>query len=130
MEAALLAKLLASSGVTALVGARINWARRPQGEPLPAIVLHRIDGAPDVHHGGLSGLIESRVQVDCWAGSYKAAKQTARAVEAAVTAQRFNQASVRFDVVLLVDERDSSFDEAPDTLFRTSLDLMVRTASA
>lgn len=130
MEPALLAKLLASSGVTALVGARINWARRPQGEPLPAIVLHRIDGTPDVHHGGPSGLIESRVQVDCWAGSYKAAKQTARAVEAAVTAQRFNQASVRFDVVLLVDERDSSFDEAPDTLFRTSLDFMVRTASA
>ena len=130
METALLAKLLATAGVTALVSTRINWARRPQGEPLPCIVLHRIDGSPDVHHGGASGLLDSRVQVDCWGASYKTAKAIARAVEAAVTAQTFTQGAVRFDVILLVDERDSTFDEKPDTLFRTSLDLTVRSANA
>jgi hypothetical protein len=130
MEAALLAKLLATAGVTALVSTRINWTRRPQGEALPCIVLHRIDGTPDYHHGGASGLVESRVQVDCWGASYKTAKGVARAVEAAVTAQTFTQGAIRFDVILIADERDSTFDEKPDTLFRTSLDLMVRHASA
>lgn len=130
MEAALLAKLLASTGVTALVSTRINWLRRPQGEALPAIVLHRIDGAPDVHHAGASGLVVSRVQMDAWASTYWSAKAIARAVQTAITAQTFTQGAIRFDVILIADERDSTFDEAPETLFRTSLDLMVHHALA
>lgn len=129
MEAALIAKLLASAGVTALVSTRINWLRRPQGEALPAIVLHRIDGTPDVHHGGASGLVVSRVQVDIWAASYGSAKAIARAVETAIAAQTFTQGAVRFDVILIADERDSTFDELTP-LFRTSLDLMVHSANA
>ena len=129
MEAALLAKLLASVNVTALVSTRINWMRRPQGSALPAVVLHRIDGTPDVHHGGASGLGVSRVQVDCWAASYGAAKAIARAVETAVTAQTFTQGAIRFDVILVADERDSTSDETTP-LFRTSLDLMVHHANA
>lgn len=129
MEPALLAKLLASAGITALVSTRINWSRRPQGEALPAIVLHRIDGTPDVHHAGYSGLVQSRVQVDCWAASYGSAKAIARAVQTAITAQAFTQGAVRFDVILIVDVRDSTFDETTP-LFRTSLDLMVHSANA
>ena len=130
MEAALITKMLATAGVTALSETRINWLRRPQGEGLPAIVLHRIDGAPDYHTEGPSGLVESRVQVDCWGASYSAAKALARAVDTALSGQAFVQGAIRFDVILIVDERDSTFDEAPDTLFRTSLDLMVHHASA
>ena len=129
MEAALIAKQLASVGITALVSTRINWSRRPQGEALPAIVLHRIDGTPDVHHGGASGLGVSRVQVDCWGASYGSAKAVARAVEAAVTAQTFTQGVIRFDVILIADERDSTSDETTP-IFRTSLDLMVYHANA
>lgn len=129
MEPALIAKLLATAGVTALVSTRINWGRRPQGSPLPCIVLTRIDGAPDVHHGGRSGLVSSRVQVDCWGESYGAAKGVARAVETAVTAQTFTQGAIRFDVILIADERDSTFDEVTP-LFRTSLDLMIQSANA
>jgi len=129
MEAALIAKLLASVSVTALVGQRINWVRRPQGDALPCIVLHRIDGAPDVHHGGRSGLVQSRVQVDCWGSSYGSAKAVARAVENAITAQTFTQGATRFDVILIADERDTTFDETTP-LFRTSLDLMIQSANA
>jgi hypothetical protein len=129
MEANLIAKLLATAGVTALVSTRINWSRRPQGSALPAIVLHRIDGSPDYHHAGASGLVQSRVQVDCWAASYGAAKAIARAVETAVTAQTFTQGATRFDVILIADERDSTFDETTP-LFRTSLDLMIHHANA
>jgi hypothetical protein len=129
MEGALIAKLLASAGVTALVSTRINWSRRPQGSALPCIVLTRIDGSPDVHHAGRSGLVQSRVQVDCWAATYGAAKAIARAVEDAVTAQTFTQGAIRFDVILVDSERDSTFDEITP-LFRTSLDLMVHSANA
>lgn len=130
MEAALIAKLLATAGVTALVSTRINWSRRVQGEALPAIVLHRISGTPDVTHAGASGLVVSRVQVDCWGSTYSSAKAVARAVEAAITAQTFTQGAIRFDVILIDAERDDTDDEAPETLFRTSLDLMVHSANA
>lgn len=130
MEEALIAKLLASVGVTALVSTRINWLRRPQGEALPSIVLQTISGIPDVHHGGRSGLVQSRVQVDCWGASYGSAKAVARAVENAVTAQRFTQGAIRFDVILVDGERDDTFDENTTTYFRTSIDLMVHTANA
>lgn len=129
MEAALIAKLLATAGVTNLVSTRINWSRRPQGAALPAIVLHRVSGTPDVHHAGASGLVVSRVQVDCWAASYGSAKAVARAVETAVTAQTFTQGATRFDVILIDSERDDSTDETTP-LFRTSLDLMVHHANA
>lgn len=129
MEAALIAKLLATAGVTALVSTRINWSRRPQGAALPAIVLHRVSGLPDVHHAGASGLVVSRVQVDCWGASYGSAKGVARAVETAITAQTFTQGATRFDVILIDSERDDSTDETTP-LFRTSLDLMVHHANA
>lgn len=129
MEAALIAKLLATAGVTALVSTRINWSRRPQGAALPCIVLHRVSGLPDVHHAGASGLVVSRVQVDCWGASYGSAKAVARAVEAAITAQTFTQGATRFDVILIDSERDDSTDETTP-LFRTSLDLMVHSANA
>ena len=130
MEYALIAKLLATVGITGITGTRSNWSRRPQGEALPAIVLHRIDGAPDYHLQAPSGLVESRVQMDCWGDDYVAAKDLARAVETALSGQAFVQGAIRFDVILIVDERDSTFDEAPDTFFRTSLDLIVRHAVA
>lgn len=129
MEAALITRLLATAGVTALVSTRINWSRRPQGSALPAVVLHRVSGTPDVHHGGASGLVVSRVQVDCWAASYGSAKAIARAVQTAITAQSFTQGATRFDVILVDSERDDSTDETTP-LFRTSLDLMVHHASA
>jgi hypothetical protein len=129
MEADLLAALRSAPGVKALVVGRVNWSRRPQGEALPAIVLHRIGGTPDVHHGGPSGLSVSRVQVDCWGASYGAAKAVARTVEQAVTARRFTQGDTRFDVILIDSERDDTSDETTP-LFRTSLDLMVYSATA
>ena len=130
MESALAAYLLAQTGLTSLVGQRITWARRDQGSALPAIVLHRIDGARDYHHAGASGLITSRVQVDCWAASFPSAKGLARAVEAAISGGRFTQGLVRFDALLISDERDDSEDLNGSPLYRTSLDLMVHHSAA
>lgn len=130
MEAALIAQMLATAGITNIVSQRITWTRRDQAGSLPAIVLHRVDGQPDYHLQGPSGLVQSRVQVDCWALSYGDAKRAARAVEAALSAARFTRGAIRFDAILIIDERDDSFDEASTALFRTSLDLQVHHARA
>lgn len=129
MEAELSTKLLATAGVTGLVGQRVNWKRRPQGSTLPAIVLHVISRIPDVTHGGRSGLLMSRVQVECLGATFGAAKAVARAVEDAITAQTFTQGAVRFDAILIDSERDDTSDETTP-LFRTSLDLMIQSANA
>ena len=130
MEAALIAHLLAQIGITNIVGRRITLGRRAQGGTLPAIVLHRIDGQPDYHLTGPSGLVESRVQVDCWSNDYAGAKAAARAVEAALSGVRFTRGAVRFDAFFVADERNSNFDEAGTALYRTGLDLIVHTATA
>lgn len=129
MEEALIAKLLATAGITGAVGQRVTWKRRGQGKPLPAIVLHRIDGIRDYHLGGASGLVESRIQADCWGDSYLSAKTTARALEAVLSGARFTQGGVRFDGIFIEDERDDTSEENGRPLFRTSLDLMVHHAS-
>jgi len=61
MEEALIAKLLADAGVSALVGTRIYPGVRPQAGPLPAIVFNLISATPsysDVEgrDGGALGL--------------------------------------------------------------------------
>ena len=130
MEAALINRLLASVDVTALVGQRITPGRRDQGGALPAIVLHRIDGQRDYHLAGASGLVSSRMQVDCWAATYGDAKRAARAVDAVMSGVRWTTGAVRIDAVLIADERDDTFDEDGTALYRTSLDLMVHHAIA
>jgi hypothetical protein len=85
MEEALVAHLLADVVLAALVVDRITWAVRPQGSTLPALVLTRIDGLPDYTMAGPSGLVSSRIQVDSWAQTYAAAKDAARAAEAALS---------------------------------------------
>lgn len=130
MEAAIINRLLASAGVTALVAQRITPGRRDQGGALPAIVLHRIDGQRDYHLTGASGLVASRMQVDCWAATYGDAKRAARAVDAVMSAARWTAGAVRIDAVLIADERDDTFDEDGNALYRTSLDLMVHHAIA
>lgn len=130
MEAAIINRLLAAAALAALVGRRVTPGRRAQGAPLPAVVLHRVDGARDYHLGGPSGLVASRIQIDCWANTYGDAKRTARAVEAELSAARWTVDAVRINAVLIADERDDTFDEDGNALYRTSLDLMVHHAIA
>ena len=61
------ALLTGSSAVTAICGQRIYWGEAPEGEPLPAIVLHIVSGADTPHLRGTDGLWRCRVQVDCYA---------------------------------------------------------------
>lgn len=124
MEEALRARLLATAGVTALVGQRVTWALRARGGALPAVVLHRISGRHDVTHDGLSGLTQSRVQVDCLAETHLAALTLGRAVVAAVGGFRSQQLQAVF-VIAQRDDADGDAGVVSQPVFRSSLDLTV-----
>lgn len=134
MEESLVAYLMAYSGLTSLIGTspvRIYWTRAPQAvanvDPLRRYVtMQRISGNRDTHMQGVSGLVESRVQVDCYGLTYAASKGVARAVEARISGLSFTQSGTVFQVCILDAERDGYEDDAtPDKLYRTSLDFII-----
>jgi hypothetical protein len=88
MEEAIIAKLLADSGVAGLTGARVFPGSRPQGSALPAAVLNRISGGPLYADDGEVGLVQARIQIDCWAATYSAAKTRASGHDVFVRLQR------------------------------------------
>lgn len=87
MEEELRALLLADGGVSSHVDARVNFGTRPQGQPLPAIVLNTISDTEGVHMNG-KGPFDSRVQIDCYGITYGAATLVSRAVLSALNFYR------------------------------------------
>lgn len=112
--------------IPSLVGTRIHWVLSPQKTAAPRIVLYRISGARDMQMNGPSGLIASRVQVDCIATGYASAKAVARAVEARLSGYAGTTGGIEFQGCFLIGERDDYEDtDTPDKLFRTSLDFTI-----
>lgn len=125
MEDAIINRLLATAGVTALVGTRVYPGVRTQGSSLPALVFNRISGARDYTMIEASGLVESRVQIDAWAEAYNAAKALAHAVREALSGIKGTFSGIEIDGVFLDSERDGFEVEAPDRLYRVSMDFNV-----
>jgi hypothetical protein len=128
MEESLRTVLASDDGLSDQVGTRIYWGRRSQfASVLPALVLTRISGARDYHMQDASGLVSSRVQVDCFAETYTEAKQTARAVVNVTNAYTGTVDGVTFQHVAISGERDYDETEsgANRHLFVTSLDLLI-----
>ena len=128
MEEALREHLLADGAITALVARRIAWNARPQGSGLPAICVHRITGRRDNHMTGRSGLVETLIQVDCWAGGYLETLTLRDAVIAALdglTLHPFQRAFVESERSSL-EKGDAPQGSARTVDFhRTSLDVRV-----
>jgi 16S rRNA (cytidine(1402)-2'-O)-methyltransferase len=66
-ERELVLALLADSTLASLVGQSVDLDARPQGDPLPGIVLFVISDARPRHMKGEIGFRESRVQADVYA---------------------------------------------------------------
>lgn len=128
MDQAITARLLQAAGVTALCGNRITQQRRPQGSPLPAIVLHRIGGSRSRLLTGEVSIQRHRLQADCLAATFAEARALAEAVKAALDQARFVHPSADIRGVFLTDEADDApadTPEVPAQPFRTRLDFMV-----
>lgn len=59
----------ADAGISALAGRRVYWRVRPQGSPVPALVLTLIPTALDYTLTGPNALVERVVQLDGYATS-------------------------------------------------------------
>lgn len=120
MEEEIRAVLLASSGVTALAGTRVDFGGNPQGSPMPRVCLWTISDFDGLNITGPDGFFQGRVQADCYGATYSAAKGLARAVIAALN----GYAGGGLQLVTLIgtrDTREGGANEA-ERPFRTSLD--------
>ena len=124
MVEALIAKLLATSGITALVSSRIRPGMRAQTDAAPVIVVNTISGGRKYNMAGEANIREARVQIDCYATTWLAAKTIARAVILTLSGVGFTQGAYTFQGSFLDAERDG-FEDADPKLFRTSLDFRV-----
>ena len=129
MEHDLATYLLADSSLQALVVDRIYWTQIPQGAERPYIILSVVSSVPDVTFAGATGLVQSRVQFDCWGSDYYEAKNVARAIDTLLNGRKLTtpaSGGTRFEGFFIEAERDGHDDvEAPDDLFRTSLDFII-----
>ena len=127
MEEALRTLLAADAGVAGAVGTLVFWVEAPQSVNADFINLHLVSGVPDIAMQGPTGLVESRVQVDCWAATYSAAKTIGRAVKAAVNGYRGDIGSISIRLIRIAGERDDTSPPTGDghTRYRNSIDLLI-----
>ena len=123
MEEAFKDVLTGNATVTALApAARINWGSRPQGSPLPAVVLNVVSDNEGLTLKGRDGLSVGRVQVDCYGATYTQAKQLSRAVRSALSGYRGGSFRL-VEHVATRDSREGGTNEA-DRPFRVMLDFL------
>ncbi|QDP57386.1 MAG: hypothetical protein Unbinned3696contig1008_64 [Prokaryotic dsDNA virus sp.] len=126
MEEALSAYLLADAGLTALVGNRVNWNARPQAQASPSVVLTRVGGTRDYMMAGASGLVDSRIQIDCWGKTYGSAIGVSRAVAAALSGLQTTIGGIRLHGSFLDSERQSyEQGSGGEDFHRVSLDFII-----
>lgn len=126
MEEALRAKLLAAAAISAIVANRVDWGLRPQGDPLPGMELFKVTGLPDMIMSGPSGLVFSRVQVNCWGRDFADAKLLRRAVDKELLGFRGTVGDIRFAGIFPAGERDTTDSDEDGALFNCIRDLTIQ----
>lgn len=84
----IVAKLLATAGVTALVAQRIRTTQADETDTLPYVLLFIVSDGSEYHMAGEAGLARCRLQVDCWGASPLEALDVSEAVRAALSGFR------------------------------------------
>jgi hypothetical protein len=127
MKSELVAYLLATAGLSALVSTRIDWLKRPQGESLPAITLQTASAPRDYTMQGRVGLVGYLIQMDVWGSTYKQTQDVLAALIPAL--DELDEAP--FQGAFIENERESTeAQDGPDAststdFYRTSLDVRI-----
>jgi hypothetical protein len=124
---ALRSRLINDAAVTAVVGSKVHWGIVPQGTALPYIRLQTISDPRPAHLQGYESARVTRVQCDCFAASYGAARGLAEKVIAAVAVPA-TVGSIQFGFVKSEGPRDLGEDTPNGFIHRASLDLLVEHA--
>ena len=108
MKQELLAYLKADAAITALVGDRVYWTEKRQGDPYPCVILTRAsDIASHVYEGAIA-IRELRLQVDCDALTDIQAQAVQDAIQSRIAGKRFEQGSVKFQGGFVLNALDYS----------------------
>lgn len=126
MEEQLVARLLGTPSLSALVGNRITWGERVKKERLPAITMLGVSPGRNYVHGGADPTGNPRVQFDCYGASAMQAKAVARALRDTLEAPA-TVGGIAFSVALLDAERGPLIEDTGGGLkvHRYSLDFFV-----
>ena len=123
MEEQIRALLKANTAVAAIVSDRVDYGTRPQGKPLPALVLNTISDTEGYTLSGPNGVSASRLQIDAYADTYRAAKLLSRAVRSLLSGYQNGALQGVFHVSSR-DSREGGSNEA-ERPYRVSMDFMV-----
>lgn len=121
-------KLLASlAALAGLPAERVTPNRRGQGEGLPAIVYQTVSGPREQSDDGFIGIVQKRMQVDCYARTYTEAKRLAGRVILGLEAFRGVLGDTDFRLITVEDERDGddAAGDRPEQPQHVSIDFMV-----
>lgn len=127
MQEDLIALALADAGVTAAVGSKVWWVKRPQGQAAPLAVMTMVSNVPGVAMAGETNWNDSRVQIDCYATTYAAARATARAFSTLFGGYSGTQGTTQFQGIFRISDRDlfEAGDTDQDRLYRVMLEFRV-----
>lgn len=124
-QGALLARLRAAAGVTALVSTRTYWEQAPEGAVRPYVTLLDVTQLrPQTLRGW--DLEAARVQIDVWANTYASKQAIMEAVIAAIVPGGTSNGHIfqRADIALgprdVAGERDGG-----TVVYRKSADLII-----
>ena len=124
---AVITRLGAGSATAALIGDRVHWVLRPQGEVLPGLVLQVVSESRPQDLDGFEDMREARVQASAFAATYAAARALIEALiddlvgEATIGDIAFWQAGVE-------GPRDLGTQEDTGFVHHVTADLILRYA--
>lgn len=121
-ETATARRLLDAPAVSDQVEQRVDWDRRVQDAPLPAITLETINDPRPQHFKGFQATRGTRVQVNCWAGSRAAAVQLRDAALAALVSPA-EAGGVRFQQAQDISVRPNFERTETEELYREIIDI-------
>lgn len=125
MPSALHARLTGDAAVSAAVGTQVFWSIVPQTAILPYVRMQVISDPRPADLDGAEIARETRVQVDCFAKTYKTARQLAEAVVTA-TAEPEIVAGIVFGRIKAEGPRDLGEDvDGKIFIHRMSMDLLI-----
>ena len=104
---------------------RVDWGLRPQGKDLPAIRLTLISSPRDYNMAGAMGTQFYRIQADCYASTYKAAKELGAALIVLL-----EPAAGSFQGSFVLGQRDSQEQLETATVHNRSIDFQITYISA
>lgn len=106
LSEALFARLSNDSAVSAIASSRIYPRTAPQNVTRPFVVFYRIDSSRDYHLTAPSGLVNPRIQFDCWAETYTEAEDLREAIRKSLSGGQFTAAGLYVPVAHAETEQD------------------------